>query len=400
MTERLYYHDSFLREFDAKVLSCKQEGARWRVVLDRTAFYPASGGQPFDTGKLGSANVVEVADVDHDEVVHFTDREVPLGPIHGKIDWERRFDHIQQHSGQHLLSAAFVELFKMPTVSFHLGKEYCSIDLVAPAVEQSHVEAAERRTNEILFDDRPIKILFGTAQELAAAGVRKEVDRAGVLRAIEVEGFDRQPCGGTHVVRTGQIGAILLRSVEKAKGNWRVEFVCGYRAVRAARTDASLLNESAKLLSCSTAEVPGMVSRALEERQAGYHARQRMTEQLAEVQALMLLATEGRVGKEGRPGVVSQVLSDADPSYMRLLAMKITAQPHVRAILGTREGHVVFAQTAGLGADMSALLKESLAIADGKGGGSRDFAQGSLPDGKRVESVLEHALQRLEKLGA
>ncbi len=399
MTERLYYHDSFLREFDAQVLSAQPEGGRWRIVLDRTAFYPASGGQPFDTGKLGDASVDEVLDANGHEVIHFTDQALKPGPVRGRIDWERRFDHIQQHSGQHLLSAAFIELFKMPTVSFHLGRENCTIDLAAFSVEPRQLEAAERRTNEIIFEDRPVRILFGTAEDLAAAGIRKEVEREGILRAIEFEGFDRQPCGGTHVSRSGQIGMILLRKVERVKGNWRVEFVCGFRALRAARSDAATLGEAARLLSCAPVETPAMVARALEERQANYHARQRLTEQLAEVQALMLLATEGRVGKEGRPGVVSKILEEPDPSYMRLLATKIAGQSNVRAILATRAGHVIFAQSAGLNGDMNLLLRECLSAANGKGGGTHDFAQGSLPDASRVESVLEQALQRLEKLG-
>lgn len=398
MTERLYYHDSFLREFDAQVLSSQQEGERWRILLDRTAFYPTSGGQPHDIGRLGDVDVLEVLDADDHSVTHFTSRTLPPGPVHGRIDWERRFDHIQQHTGQHLLSAAFIELFKMQTVSFHLGREISTIDLAAPAVEQRHLEAAERRTNEIIFDDRPVNILFGTAEELAAAGVRKQVDREGILRAIEIEGFDRQPCGGTHVSRTGQIGMILLRKLEKVKGNWRVEFVCGNRTLRAARADANALGEAARLLSCPAMDVPAMVARALEERQTGHRARQRLTEELAEVQALMLLATEGRAGKAGQPGVVSRVLEEPDPSYMRLLATKIVSQPGVRAILGTRGGHVIFAQSAGLDADMNVLLREVLAEAGGKGGGTRDFAQGSLPDSSRVESVLKQALLRLQRV--
>jgi alanyl-tRNA synthetase len=426
MTERLYYNDSFLKEFDAKVLSCvrdeprtidksrvkdesrtkddppAQDGERWRVVLDRTAFYPTSGGQPHDTGTLGDARVAEVLDSEPDadgksDVLHFTDRALQPGPVHGTIDWERRFDHIQQHTGQHLLSAAFIELFKMPTVSFHLGREISTIDVAGSDIGAKQLEAAEQRTNEIIFDDRAVKIHYGTAEELAAAGVRKQVEREGVLRAIEIEGFDRQPCGGTHVARTGQIGMILLRRLEKVKQNWRVEFVCGGRAARAARGDSASLGEAARLLSCAPAEVGTMVGRALEERQAGHRARQRLTEELAEVQALMLLATERRAVKAGEPGVVMRVLDEADASYARMLATKVVEQDRVRALIGTRGGHVIFAQSAGLNGDMNALLRECLAAAGGKGGGSRDFAQGSISDVGRVEEILGKAA---EKLGA
>jgi len=397
VTERLYYHDSFLREFDAQVISCAQDADGWRVILDRTAFYPTSGGQPHDTGTLGDAKVVEVLDEEDGEVVHFTDRAVSPGPIQGRIDWERRFDHIQQHTGQHLLSAAFIELFKLQTVSFHLGREISTIDLATPSVDQRQLEAAERRTNEIIFDDRPVNIRFGTAEELAAAGIRKQVDREGILRAIEIEGFDRQPCGGTHVARSGQIGMILLRKLEKVKAAWRVEFVCGYRAMRAARSDATLLGEAGRQLSCGPADVPAMVARALEDRQSGHRARQRLTEELAEVQALMLLATEGRAGKPGKPAVVSRVLEEPDASYLRLLATKIVAQPAVRAILGTRAGHIIFAQSAGLEGDMNALLRECVSPAGGKGGGTRDFAQGSLPEPTRVEAVIQRALELLQQ---
>jgi alanyl-tRNA synthetase len=412
MTERLYYNDSFLKEFDATVLSSTkdnsapkdgsgtQNGDRWRIVLDRTAFYPTSGGQPHDTGTLGDARVLEALDSEeiHDgspDIIHFTDRALHLGPVHGKIDWERRFDHIQQHTGQHLLSAAFIELFKMPTVSFHLGREISTIDLAAANLDAKQMEAAERRTNEIIFDDRSVNIHYGTAEELAAAGVRKQVEREGVLRAIEIEGFDRQPCGGTHVARTGQIGMILLRRLEKVKQHWRVEFVCGGRAARAARLDAASLGEAARLLSCAPGEVAAMVARALEERQAGHRARQRLTEELAEVQALMMLSTERRTGKPDEPGVVVQVLDDSDASYARMLVTKVVEQGRVRALIGTRGGHVIFAQSAGLNGDMNALLRECLTAAGGKGGGTKDFAQGSVSEPAHVEEILAMAADKL-----
>jgi alanyl-tRNA synthetase len=396
MTERLYYQDSFRREFDARVISSDASGDRWYTVLDRTAFYPTSGGQPFDTGRLGEAAVLEVLERDDETLLHVTDRQVSLGTIHGVIDWPRRFDHMEQHTGQHLLSAAFVELFAFPTVSFHLGRDVSTIDLCAPGLSQEQLEAAERRVNEIIFDDRQIRVLYGTAEELAAAGIRKKVEREGELRAVEVEGFDRQPCGGTHVNRTGQVGALLLRRLEKVKQNWRVEFVCGARAVRAARHDLETLAETARLLSCGPAELPAMVARAIEERQEGYRTRQRLQEQLAEVEAMMLLTTEARAGKPGEPRIVLHVFDNVDVDYLRLLAAKLVAEPLVQALLGARSGgHIVFAQTPGLPSDMNALLKETLEASGGKGGGTRDFAQGKFAAAANLESLLRDAMKRL-----
>ncbi len=395
MTERLYYRDSFRHDFDAQVVCCEPAGKVWHVELDHTAFYPASGGQPCDTGKLGDATVVNVFERDDEAVIHVTSAPVGLGSAHGTIDWDRRFDHMQQHTGQHLLSAAFIELFKFSTVSFHLGREVSTIDLAAPAVSSQQLEEAERRTNQIIFEDRSVTVRFGTAQELAEAGIRNQVDREGVLRAIEIEGFDRQPCGGTHVSRTGQIGLILLRKCEKVKQNWRIEFVCGGRALRVARADYAILGEVARLLSCGIPEVPAMLARALAERQESYRARQRLKEQLAEAQAQILLHNV-RSLTAGEPRLILHVFEDADADYLRLLAAKLVAEPGIQALLGARPGgRVVFAQSLGLAADMNALLRECVQSAGGKGGGTRNLAQGSIPNPEALETVLHSAVERV-----
>jgi alanyl-tRNA synthetase len=407
MAQRLYYQDSFLREFDAQVLSVEPAPAhsgrapdalQWHVVLDRTAFYPTSGGQPHDTGKLADTAVLDVFERHDQSVVHVTGQVFEIGAVHGVIDWERRFDHMQQHTGQHLLSAAFLELFKLPTVSFHLGREVSTIDLSAAEIEPEQLEQAEHRVNQIVCEDRPVTVRFGTAEELAKAGIRKKVEREGLLRAIEVEDFDRQPCGGTHVARTGQIGLVLIRKCEKVKQDWRVEFVSGGRSARAARCDLMGLGKAARQLNCGLAEVPGMVARAVKERQAGHRARQRLEEQLAEVQALLLLATEALHNYAGGPRVLVRLFDEAGGDYLRLLATRLVAEPGVRALLASRAGgHVVFAQSPGLEADMNALLREVIEAAGGKGGGSKDFAQGSIANASAVETVLDHASERLRR---
>jgi alanyl-tRNA synthetase len=392
VTERLYYGDSFLREFEARVISCEPEGSRWRVELDKTAFYPTSGGQPHDTGTLGSAKVVEVADMDDGRIVHYTSAELPVGPVIGAIDWTRRFDHMQQHTGQHLLSAAFIELFGFPTVSFHLGREICTIDLEAPSIVPRHMEEAERRTNEIIFEDRLVTVRYGTAEELAEAGIRKKVDREGVLRAIEIAGIDRQPCGGTHLTRTGQAGMLLLRKLERRREAWRLEFVCGGRALNVARADYASLWHAATLLSCSTADVAGVIGKTLEERRASHGVAKRMEGRLAEHEAKALLAAAVPIGANGAR-VVAAAVDEATPSYLTLLAARLVSEGEIVVLLGERAGgHLVFAQPRGFsGGDMGALARGIFKEFGGKGGGAKDFAQGALPDGEHVDVAIESA---------
>jgi len=401
MAERLYYYDSFFAQFEARVLSSVPAGAQHHVILDRTAFYPTSGGQPNDTGRLGEAGVLDVLETEDGEILHVTDRAVPQGPVHGEVNWEQRFDHMQQHTGQHLLSALFLAMYGYPTVSFHLGRELSTIDLDAPqaGISPEQFGAVERRANEIIFEDRPVHVRFGTREEFAAAGIRKEVQREGLLRAIEIEGVELNPCGGTHVARTGQIGLLLLRKSEKQKGNWRVEFVCGARALAAAREDRKLLMAAARTLGGAALDVPVLVARAAEERREGERLRKDLQSRLADYEAREMCQQAEALG--GGVSIVSRVVEGASPEHLRQLATKIVELGNGRALLGARpSGHLVFAQPAGLQGDMNALLRDLLGQAGGKGGGTRDFAQGNLPDPGRLEDVLRAASARLSSSAA
>ncbi len=401
-TRRLYYDDSFQKEFTARVVHCEVfppdvnsgiTGTVWGLILDRTAFYPTSGGQPNDLGKIGDANVLDVRE-EGDEIIHVVDRRPEDSEVNGCILWPRRFDHMQQHTGQHLLSAMFQERFGRPTVSFHLGAEVCTIDLRGPEPSEEVLEGAERAANQVVFDDRPINIRYDTAEEFAKVGVRKEVDRAGILRGIEIEGVELQPCGGTHVKSTGQIGLVLVRRCSKVRQDWRVEFVCGGRAEKAARHDFQLLRQAAEKLSCAQEEVGSAASRALAERDANFKNLRAMLERLARAEAA-LAAQSTAPGPDGLR-IVSRDFEGVPSEYLSFFATELAKSEKMVALLAAREeGHLLFAQHPSSSKNMNGLLQRVFEKFGGKGGGTRDFARGRLNDGASAERALSLAKEML-----
>ncbi len=405
MTKRLYYDSSEIREFDSVVESvtpCSTEQARPAVILRETAFYPTSGGQMHDTGwlTLGAERlrVAEVADAEDGRIVHYLEAppKLPIAgdAVHGSIDPDRRRDHMQQHTGQHVLSAAFLELYGMPTVSFHMGEDYCSIDLASPAVSSEQIVAAEKRANQIVFENRPVRVCYVSRAEAEKLGLRKlpPAERDN-LRLIEVADFDLSACGGTHVNASGQIGSILLRKSEKVRQGTRVEFVCGERAVRMARRDYSALSEAAALFSAQLWDVPEQIRKGVEESKSVRKQKEEALDELAELMALAALRDQPETN--GRKMVV-RVFSDRDINFAKLFAQKVTraGTPAIALVASASDSPgLVFAQTSDGSADMGALLKQVLASVGGRGGGSRDFAQGGIPAGSNVnvEQLLHEA---------
>jgi alanyl-tRNA synthetase len=397
MTQRLYYHDSFLYEFDARVVESLTLEGKHAVVLDSTAFYPTSGGQVHDTGRFlledkREVQVVEVADEEAGRIFHFIAEPLAVGTaVHGNVDAERRRDHVQQHSGQHVLSAAFVRLFNMPTVSFHMGTESCTIDLETQGLSAAQAEKAERLANEITLEDRPVSIRFVALEEARELGLRKlPPKQTGDLRLIDIADFDLTACGGTHVRSSGQIGAILLRKIEKVKQGVRVEFVCGLRAVATAGKDYTTLTEAAGIYSAHIHDVPQQVRKSLEESKAAGKAQHKLLEELAELHGQRLLAQAA-----GLPRVITAVFPDRDAVFIKLLAQKLTAAPDVVALLASGAGQttLVFAQSPGQKHNMGQLLKNALAQLGGRGGGSADMAQGGLPTGPADLAQIENILR-------
>lgn len=374
MTERLYYTDPYLAEFDAHVVGVEAYEGRPAAVLDRTAFYPTSGGQPFDVGRLGDAAVIDVVDRDDGVILHVLEREIAPGAVHGVVDWTRRFEHMQQHTGQHVLSAAFDRFLKARTESFHLGSVSSTIDLNRVIV-QADVDRVEDEANRIVWENRPVNIRFVDAEDAAQLPLRKESARTGWLRIIDVEGFDVSACGGTHVSRTGAIGSIVVRSTEKFRGGSRVEFLCGVRALRGYRELRTAIDGSTRLLSVLPAELPA----AIERLQGDAKGTKR---HLSDVQA-RLAAFEGdalaaRAEQIGSARTVIAALEGWDQQGLKSIASAIASRPqHVAALFGVpAPSAVVVARSSDLTVDSAAILRRLIERFGGKGGGRSELAQG------------------------
>ena len=403
MTERLYYHDSFLYEFEARVIESLARDGRQAIVLDRTAFYPTSGGQVHDIGALLAEGkeiaVSEVADEDDGRILHFAAEPLTAGTaVRGTVDAGRRLDHVQQHSGQHVLSAAFIQLFNMPTVSFHMGEESCTIDLETSGLSAEQARKAELLANQVIAEDRPVQIRFVPLEEARQLGLRKlPPKQTGDLRLIDISNFDLTACGGTHVRATGQIGSILLRKIEKVKQGVRVEFVCGLRAVRTARRDYTTLTDAAALYSGHIYDVPEQVRKSLAESKSAAKAQHKLLEEVAELQAERMLAQS-----TSSPRIIAEVFPERDALFIKLLAQKLTAsRSDVVALLASGAGQptLVFAQSPGQKSNMGQLMKEAMAQLGGRGGGSADLAQGGVPEGAagfdKIKSLLQETASKL-----
>jgi alanyl-tRNA synthetase len=375
--DRLYYADSYLREFAAQVVG--RDGTR--VYLNRTAFYPTSGGQPFDTGFIGGAAVTDVID-EGNQIAHVTAAPVEANEVRCVIDWARRFDHMQQHTGQHLLSAVFIEMYGYRTVSFHLGKDACTIDLDMPALSPEQVVAAEQCANRTVFENRPVAVSF----EDNPGDLRKASDREGTLRIVTIRDLDRIPCGGTHVRATGEIGPIAIRRLEKIRNNVRVEFLCGMRAVRRARADYDGLSRIAQVFSSTLDDAPGLAASQREALDAAGKAQRKLDAELAGYRGKELYDAAAPAG-DGLRRAVRRNAGRADD--LRALAQAFTSHPRAVFVGVTDEPpSILLATSADSGVDAGKRLKEALGAAGGRGGGSARIAQGSLPDRASLDRIL------------
>jgi alanyl-tRNA synthetase len=405
-TERLYYHDSRLLEFDARVVSLSElDDGQIAVTLDQTAFYPTGGGQPTDTGTLDDARVVDCIDAEDEGVLHIIQGPTPeVGDtVHGKIDSLRRLDHLQQHTGQHILSAAFVRLFDAPTRSFRVLEHECEIDVALDDPTDERIEQAVDLANRIIWESRPIQIRQVTSEEAAALPLRKEPVRAGELRLIEIDDFDLTPCGGTHAKFTGEVGVIAVRSWERAKGLTRIQFMAGIRLLADYRKANYTARAVAALFSTGREDSPMLVGKIVEENKKLIRRASELEEVACRVEAEELL--RGRTGSvsdlvpdEGTaPRIIAKVFNDRGADSLKHLALALIAHPNIVALLGSRDGataRLVFARSPGASGDMNALMRRACEIVNGRGGGKPDLAQGGGKNVERLSEAIDAATHR------
>ena len=398
-TERLYYQDSHLIEFEAVVTDKTERVSGWTAVtLDRTAFYPTGGGQPSDTGTLNGERVIECLDDEENGVVHVVQGRAPAvgATATGRIDWPRRLDHIQQHTGQHILSQAFVTLFSAPTRGFRVLHDVCEIDVELTNPTNELIERAVGLANNVIWEDRGITIKSATTAEAAQLPLRKEPARTGDLRLIEIEGFDLTPCGGTHAYRTGEVGMIAVRTWERAKGLTRIEFVAGNRALADYRSANKTARAVAALFSAGRDDAAKLAGRMVEENK-DLHRRVRSLEEVAarlEAEELLVSISPNSAGIR----VVTEIFDAQDAEALKRMALALIAHPGTIALLGSRDGEaarLVFARSMDTPGDMNSLMRDACETLEGRGGGKPDMAQGG---GKKLEKLGEALAQAAGKL--
>lgn len=392
-TERLYFADPYLQTFTANVVQRGTWADHPAVVLDRSAFYPEGGGQAGDRGMLNDVAVIDTQSDEQDRVWHVLAAPLESDHVEGRIDWSRRWDLMQQHHGQHLLSAAFESLCDARTVSVHLGEEVCTVDLATPDLTIEQVAAVEERTNAMIWANAEINARFVTPEELQSLSLRKPPQAYERIRIVSAGDFDHSPCGGTHPQRTGEVGSVVIRRWERYKGGVRVEFVCGGRAIRDYRTKNRLLAHLAGDLHVSQAELPAAIERLRAAESMQRKALEQAETRLLDIDAATLLAPAEQIGGVA---VVVQTFENRSLDNLRLLARKIAEGGGV-ALLGLRaeKAQLVFSRADGLPYDMGALLRTAAQLVGGRGGGRPEAAQGGGPDVARLDEALQTALAQL-----
>ncbi|HHY2676185.1 alanyl-tRNA editing protein [Bacillus toyonensis] len=396
MEQKLYYIDAYTKDFTTKII--KQDYDKednLYVVLNETAFYPTGGGQPYDTGTLNGTLVTNVEEV-NGEIRHFIAEQLETAEVEGKINWERRFDHMQQHAAQHILSAAFWDHFNIPTIGFHLGKETVTIDLETENLPAETIEKAVQIANNIVFENHPIRIQWMNLEEAKTLPLRKEPTLTENIRVVIIENFDYNGCGGTHPRRTGEVGLIQVLNWERNKGGIRLTFIAGWRTLKLTGQQQQIMKDVSKQLNSSETDIPAKVAQLLISQKENEKAIQTMNEKLlfAEANELLQQPAEIHAGF-----LISKVFTNRSMQEVAKLSAIITEQQEHAITYFIIENddklQCILACGKTVTLDMNALLKDALPAIEGKGGGNKKSARGG---GKAIMSGDEFLHQLISSL--
>ena len=405
MSKRLYYEESYLQEFKGKILEKVKIDGKPALILDKTCFYPTSGGQPNDLGYIQGVPIIDVIE-DNEKIIHVLKEGIKEGcgdTIIGKIDWERRFDHMQQHLGQHILSGALMKLWSAETVSFHLGEEVCTLDIAKEELTEEEAKKAEECANEIIFDNRPVKCYFVEGEEeLKRLNLRKVPEKTGKIRIIEVEDFDLSACGGTHCRATGEVGMIKITKWEKRGEKIRLEFICGWRAWEDYFWKNELIKNISNKLTIKDSELGEAIDRMLEERKEIRKELKEFKEKLQDYEAKRLIDESSL--RDNRIKIINKVFEENNFQEVRGLVQKIINLDDSVVVLagikskGEGEGaKILFACSRALKYDMNKLIREAGKFIEGRGGGAPNFAQAGGKKAEGIEDALNFALEHFQE---
>jgi alanyl-tRNA synthetase len=391
LTRRLYFEDAYCREFEAQVLEKRSYEGHPAVILDRTCFYPESGGQPWDTGTLGASKVLQVIDLDG-VIVHVLKEDVTPGRVKGGIDWPRRFDHMQQHTGQHILSQAFFEILKGETVGFHLGPEVSTLEIGLRMISDADLDRVEDRANVVVWEDREVKTYFVPEERIGEVPLRRPPKKQGLLRVVEVAGFDYSACGGTHCHRSGEVGLIKVLAFEKIRGNVRFDFLCGGRALADYRVKDRGLRRLAGFFSSLPKDTAAQVEKLAADHKALRKRARRLEERLAFFDAQDVI-------RQAPTRLIAAVLTDKTPDEARFLALNIIKSGDFAVVYGAAggdQGHLVLARSESLTADLRALVPVVGAVVPVKGGGGPSLVELVTPQVDKLDAAVAAARAWLE----
>ncbi|RFU65358.1 alanyl-tRNA editing protein [Peribacillus glennii] len=390
MGKKLYYEDAYLKKWSTTIDTVIEKDGDFLVTLTETAFYPEGGGQPSDSGTIGGIAVLDVFS-ENDTVFHKLPGRPEAGVIECEIDWKRRFDHMQQHSGQHLLSAVCRELYDANTISFHLGSDTVSIDIEIAGLSRDQVSEIESQANQYIFDNRKIHSYFVTSDELSRLAVVKMPKVTENIRIVETEGIEYNPCGGTHVSATGSIGSIKIVKTEKQKGVTRIFFKCGFRALAHFNDSLDILNAVSSKFNTGHSDI---ISR-IDKLEQDYRQVLAEKEKLAEENASYLIRD---LIQDSGGGIISYVFEDKSLKELQRLAAIASKEQDVLLLFGTlKDKKILFSHSGAAQVHCGSFLKAHLHSFNGKGGGNDKSAQAGFAAKEDMLAFFEFVKRELSE---